>query len=72
MATKNNKTSMNSEIQKTVRRKIIKNGSRGTSFETLLNTAREINNSYRPSKLLNLLETIESTEVRDGFYTLTK
>ena len=53
-----------------VRRKIVKNGSRGTGFDTLLATARTSSKSFGPAKLKTTLKKIGAYQTRKGFYSL--
>ncbi len=57
-------------IAEAVTRKVRKNGSRGTSFDTLLATARSIRPTAKKSDVRNVLNKIDADEVRDGFHTL--
>ena len=66
-------TTKTNAVRDRIRRKVVKNGSRGTSLRTLTNTARELNHNYNRAHVRLMVErNLSAYEVRDDFYSLAR
>jgi len=75
---KKNKNEVNiNKIRLALRRKLVKNGSRGTTLETLVNTAQEYRPNYNKSHVRNLVRGLGASDISSAmdtkeFFTLVK
>ena len=58
-------------VAESIRRKVVKNGSRGTTLATLVTTARSIKSTSNKSTVRNILNKLEAYEVRPDVFSLS-
>lgn len=63
------KTNKNT-IAESIRSKVVRNGSRGTTLNTLVATARSIKSNANKSTVRNILNKLQAYEVRPDVYSL--